>query len=645
MNTDSPLQQARRRIADLEHTLSQARDEIARLEGEVTVCPWLTIYWSVTGATVSAISRGNLHYLAQFGYADDAFQSGQKQWTDIIAAADLPQVATDTMRHVQERDEQFTRVYRIHTGTGNVRWVEEHTAAVKDSHGNITGYLACVLDITKRRLEEEQRFTILESLPVGVWTIDRQGHVTHGNPAAHAIWNAPEFSDELIGYKGWWADTGKPLAMSDWASYRAVTTGATILNEEVEIETFDGQRKFILNSAIPLRDEVHHIVGAIVVNQDITNRKRIEHEREKLLTEVNRRAAELDATIAAMADGVVIYDNHLTILRMNAGAERILGFTSELAARPLAERLKAVHFRTTEGTPVSLPKFPVVRAVAGETVRNVIYSLTRQDGRELWVSLSAAPIRITDAVIGAVGTFTDITEFHALQQRQTELLHIVSHDLRLPLSVIQGYAQLLAGIITARQLDGELSAGLSAIVRSVQRMNLMIQDLVDVARLEGKQLMLQCEPVAFDHFLPELLQRVAEILPISRVQVHLAPELPPVWADYARLERVLLNLLSNALKYSAPDTPVEVRAIRQDDEVVITVADQGCGIAAEDLPHIFERFYRVKGERKAEAVGLGLYITKMLTEAHGGRIWARSTVGKGSTFFVALPVARGDLLP
>jgi len=772
MNSDSPLQRTQQQIADLEAALRQARDEVDDLKQSLNVCPWLMVRWTIVGKEVQATFVNGARHLTQFGYDETALRSTSKGWADLILTEDRVRVHADIVHHAEHHAAQYMQAYRILTGTGEIRWIEEHATAINNAQGQLLGYLACVLDITARHTGEEQLFTILESLPVGVWTIDREGHVTHGNPAAHTIWNAPEFTGELLGYKGWWADTGKPLAFTDWASYRAVTTGATILNEEIEIETYDGQRKVILNSAIPLRDQAQQITGAIVVNIDITKRKRVEealraseqrlatvietavvglvihnaegavvrsnstaqqllglsaeemqgklltdpiwhfiredgtvipaqeypaakslathqpirnyvagiqsprrpqivwvlanveplldthgavaevivtfmditerkqseYEREELLAEVNSRAAELDVTITAIADGVIIYDHQLDIIRMNASAEYVLGYTRDQANCPFAERFAKLQMKAVDGTPVPVSEFPIVRAVAGETVRGAIYVLTRHDGRSFWVSLSAAPIRIDEAIIGAVITFSDITDYHDLQQRQAELLHIVSHDLRLPLSVIKGHAQLMEEILQARQINGDLALGISTITRNVQRMNLMIQDLVDVARLEGKQLVLHCESVALNTYLPDLLQRVAEVLPVHRVRLHLAAHLPPVQADYARLERILLNLLSNALKYSESETPVDIRVVAQAGEVVIAVTDYGKGIAAEDLPGLFERFYRVKGERKAEGVGLGLYITKMLVEAHGGRIWVESAVGKGSTFAFTLPM-------
>ncbi len=126
---------------------------------------------------------------------------------------------------------------------------------------------------------------------------------------------------------------------------------------------------------------------------------------------------------------------------------------------------------------------------------------------------------------------------------------------------------------------------------------------------------------------------------VERIRVEIPADLPPVDADPNRLERILLNLFINSLKYGKPGTEVVVRARRTGREMEISVIDRGVGIAPEDLPHVFERFFRARGARKTEGLGMGLYITRLLIEAHGARIWAESEPGKGSTFSFTLPLA------
>lgn len=147
------------------------------------------------------------------------------------------------------------------------------------------------------------------------------------------------------------------------------------------------------------------------------------------------------------------------------------------------------------------------------------------------------------------------------------------------------------------------------------------------------------QPVDLGLFVTDLLGRAREAMDVARIKVDTPEGLPQVSSDPARLERILMNLISNALKYSPAETAVLLRAEQTASEVTVSIVDRGVGIASEDLPHIFERFYRPRAGRRAEGLGLGLYITKMLVEAHGGRIWVESELGRGSTFCFTLPAA------
>jgi len=171
-------------------------------------------------------------------------------------------------------------------------------------------------------------------------------------------------------------------------------------------------------------------------------------------------------------------------------------------------------------------------------------------------------------------------------------------------------------------------------------MNAMIQDLVDMTRLESGQLALTLQAVDLHAYLANLLSRTETLLDYARIRVELPPGLPAVRADYNRLERIVINLLSNALKYSPPGTPVTVRAQQEAGMVRVSVTDEGAGIPPEEQPNLFQRYYRAQSTRAAEeGIGLGLYITKLLVEAHGGRVWVESAMGKGSTFSFTLPTA------
>jgi signal transduction histidine kinase len=169
-------------------------------------------------------------------------------------------------------------------------------------------------------------------------------------------------------------------------------------------------------------------------------------------------------------------------------------------------------------------------------------------------------------------------------------------------------------------------------------MDRMLRDLSDAARAEGSGIELEVRPVPLRPFLAELLELSEGALEAQRVENAVPQDVPPVLADPDRLDRILANLVGNALKYSRDRVVVAARP--DAGQVHVSVADRGPGIAETDLPRIFDRYYR--GQRhEGEGLGLGLFIVRKLVEAHGGRIWAESRPGEGSTFTFTLPVARG----
>ncbi|HEX2988643.1 MAG TPA: PAS domain-containing sensor histidine kinase, partial [Chloroflexota bacterium] len=359
----------------------------------------------------------------------------------------------------------------------------------------------------------------------------------------------------------------------------------------------------------------------------------------RLLSEVQRRVAELDTIIGSIADAVVVFGPDMKTILMNRAAERMLGYSLEQYRLEPEKRVQLLRMETPEGEPFPLEEVPSLRAARGETVSGVIM-VFHPPGRTIWVSVSSGPIRTPDGRIwGSVVSMTDITELHRLQEQREDLVRMVSHDLRSPLTSVQSQAQIIQRLLQRTGGDGQLRQSVDAIYTGARRMNAMIQDLVDMARVESGQLTLNRTRLELRSYLAELIQRLKGVLDVERVRLEVEEGLPEVIADPDRLERVMTNLLSNALKYSLPETPVRVTATCIDGNVQLSVKDEGVGIAPEDLRRLFERFYRASGARKTEGLGLGLYISRMLVEAMGGKIWVESEIGQGSSFNFTLLLA------
>jgi len=264
----------------------------------------------------------------------------------------------------------------------------------------------------------------------------------------------------------------------------------------------------------------------------------------------------------------------------------------------------------------------------------------RKLNRRLTLAIVRARRQLEEAEAARQGAERQAARLRQLEQEREEHVHTISHDLRAPLTTILGRAQLIQ---LASEQPEVVRESAESIARSARRMNAMIQELLDSARLHSRQLKLSRAALDLSAFVVELRDRLIGNGEAERVRVEAPDDLPHVSADPDRLERILANLVGNALKYSAPGTQVTVRLARGDGEVVVSVSDRGQGIPPEDLPHLFQRYYRRQADaEQREGLGLGLYIAKGLVEAHGGRIWVKSRVGEGSTFSFSLPVEQRE---
>ena len=291
-------------------------------------------------------------------------------------------------------------------------------------------------------------------------------------------------------------------------------------------------------------------------------------------------------------------------------------------------------------------------------------------GSQLLAEFSIADQHVIEALAAhaavAIENHRIVSHLRQVDQQREEEIKLISHDLRAPLTIILGQAQMI-GRLAAAGNTATVARSVEAIVRGAKRLNGLIQDLVDAARLEAGHFEIRRQTVD----LAALVAEVASIVEPSeapsrspreptgqasgapntptRIRIDASADLPPVFGDPTRLERVLTNLLINALKYSPRDRPVIVRLAAAPalppsssgpGEVSLEIADQGIGVAADELPRLFQRYYRTREVTSAEGLGLGLYISRKIIEAHGGRIWAQSPgPGAGTTIKVLLPAA------
>ena len=349
-----------------------------------------------------------------------------------------------------------------------------------------------------------------------------------------------------------------------------------------------------------------------------------------------------------MADGIVLVDATGHIVRMNESYRQLLGYdaTREFVGSRFADYAARRLPRDVENRPLPKEQWPTMRVLRGETLtgaRAVEERVRALDGRELIVEISGAPVRdAAGHIIGGVTAIRDITERHYLEQQRSDILRVVAHDLLSPITGVRLYLQSQQRRMRKGQppfLPGD--RGLDTLNANLLRMERLVNDLREMARIESGALTLERHPCDLVALCRQEVKVLHLLAPGRKIEVALPKEPILSEVDEQRVGQVLANLLSNALKYSPADQPVTLTLRADNEGVHVAVHDKGPGIPAAELDHIWERFYRVEGisaQDGSNSLGLGLYICRAIVEQHGGRVGVESTLGVGSMFWFTLPL-------
>jgi PAS domain S-box-containing protein len=346
--------------------------------------------------------------------------------------------------------------------------------------------------------------------------------------------------------------------------------------------------------------------------------------------------AWLQAMIDQMPEGVILVDA--------TGATRIesrsmLPYMRETGQRDGFGQPVKYDLFTASGKPMPLEDQPHTRALNGVTTMRQELRLRHSSGRLVPVLVSAAPVFAMEGQrSGAATIFQDISPLKELERLREEWASVVAHDLRQPLGMITIDAETLARMLDEGKFE-QCGKAISRIQRATQHLNTMIDDLADVSQIETRRLKLDRSETDLAAWLGDALDRLSLLTGGHPVRVSKAVTSAVSFVDAGRIEQVLGNLISNAIKYGDPHAPIELRLSQRGQDIEFAVKNHGRGIPADELPRIFERFARGDTIRHGHmpGLGLGLYICKGLVEAHGGRIWVESTPGETTTFFFTIP--------
>ena len=360
--------------------------------------------------------------------------------------------------------------------------------------------------------------------------------------------------------------------------------------------------------------------------------RELEEERARNLYTLALEQSRMHTIVNCMGDGVLVTNRDLEVVLVNAALYHLLGLGGPSPPAPLDAFIQDETMREAIQSLVSIP----------EETRTISQELCC--GRLHLRALSAAFHGPDHQILGTVTVFHDVTSFKELDEMKDDFVRMVSHELRSPISAIK-----LQQAVILEGLAGELTAKQRKLISRaqlrLQGLLDLINDLLDVAKMEAGFRHFEQVPVQ----LPEILVEIVEFLEaqanVQRVKLKLetAPGLPAILADRRGIEEVFTNLIANAINYSPHGGDVTISIQPQGDFLEARVGDQGIGIEPEELPKIFDKFYRVKSPQTRQVIGtgLGLPIVKSVVEAHRGSIEVESQVGVGSTFRVLLPTVLG----
>lgn len=349
--------------------------------------------------------------------------------------------------------------------------------------------------------------------------------------------------------------------------------------------------------------------------------------------------AQADALFSSIGDGAVATDEFGKITKINHAALDILGFKeSEMLGAWFPRAIQAYQ---ESGRPISLIDRAITRAfLTGKTVtERLLYKI--KDGSLLPVSCTVSPLVLEDRPIGAILLFRDVSTEYEIDRMKSDFISLASHQLRTPLSAIKTYSHMLIdgfmGDITSDQRKA-----LRTIVSASNRMNELISTLLNVSRIETGNLIVSAKRINLNHLTDEVLKELA--LAADTKNITVIPKVPTVpliiKADNLIVKEVLINLISNAIKYTPAGGSVTVHLKKNIRTILITVEDNGMGIPKNAREQVFTKFYRAQNvvRQETSGTGLGLYMVKGLVETLGGKIWFESVEHHGSTFYVRLPI-------
>ena len=442
---------------------------------------------------------------------------------------------------------------------------------------------------------------------------------------------------------GLWIALGVFAGIFGWRGYALIIALVGLYGGFAYVNEWIGLTSIIITIAVSLAP----LIASFIIWHAKSD-KAVAHDKayNQLASELSHEANKSDTVINAINDGVVSVDTQGVIQLINPAAQRIIGWGKDDAVG--LSYKSVVKLNDKSDKPITPQEDPVARVLStGQEVHSEDYSITTEAGKKVLLSLIVSPIGTPSS--GAIMVFRDMTKEKSEEREQAEFISTASHEMRTPVASIEGYLGLVLNPATAT-IDDKARDYVQKAQASAQHLGRLFQDLLDVSKAEDGRMTNDPKVVDMTDFVgdvveglkPKASEKGLRFLykPVREDTTRERTMLPVYYShvDNDHLREVISNLVENAIKYT-PTGDIIVDVGGDDTHVRISVQDSGIGIPTEDIPHLFQKFYRVDNSdtREIGGTGLGLYLCRRLAELMGGQILVESEYKKGSTFTLELP--------
>lgn len=544
-------------------------------------------------------------------------------FADHIYAGDRVRVLDDIKAAMDPRgDGHYKITYRIvRFDSDETRWIKAQGSVFFDEKGQATRFIGTVLDITESKLSQqkiarsEKYFrSIAINIPNSVVIVIDTEHrylLVEGDLMDKMGYNRNDYEGK------------HPIELGENERYQA---NKHLYDRMIAGEKFSVERKAATGESyivhlIPLKNELDEVEAGLIIALDITEIKQAEE-----------KSAKLGAIVESSDDAIISKTLESVITSWNDSAQRMFGYTADEIIGQTIYKLIPPDRQDEE------PRI-LARLTKGERVEHFETKRVTKEGKLIDVSLTISPVKDRQGnIIGVSKIARNITEKKLEEQRKNDFIGMVSHELKTPLTSLNGIIQV-ANAKLKNSEDVFLAGAMHKANVQVKRMTSMINGFLNVSRLEAGRMPLEKEVFDIAELLNEIMDETRLVVSTHTISL-IGSGHAFLNADRERISSVITNLVSNAVKYSPKGKTIEISYQVNEKAVMVSVKDEGLGIKPADLERIFDRYYRVETSdtRNISGFGIGLYLSAEIIERHNGKIWAESEIGNGSEFYFELPL-------